>query len=97
MTRYYASKELSWRGNALYTGARKLAEIIPDGKWSGMWRQLTDMLNLTSARDAARVLVLGQLNKAKGQETAPGQSPRRKSGGRVPGQPPWSENGSTAL
>jgi len=46
----------------LYFGRRKLAEVVPDDRWSGMWRvklpngQLSDMVNLTRAKDAAMAL-----------------------------------------
>jgi hypothetical protein len=39
-----------------------IAEIVPDSNWSGMWRiawpdgRLSDMVNLTRARDAAQVI-----------------------------------------
>jgi hypothetical protein len=39
-----------------------LAEVVPDANWSGMWRvrwpdgQLSDMANLTRAKDAAFVI-----------------------------------------
>jgi hypothetical protein len=49
---------------ALYYGnARKpLARIVPDGRWPGMWRiswsdgRLSDMVNLSRAKDAAIAL-----------------------------------------
>jgi hypothetical protein len=49
---------LEWR---LYYGKRRtsLIHVVPDGKWPGMWRvrhadgRLTDMANLTWAKDAA--------------------------------------------
>jgi hypothetical protein len=48
-----------------YGKSRKaLAEVIPDDEHAGMWRirwpddQLSDMVNLTRAKDAARVLAM---------------------------------------
>ena len=51
----------------LVTG-RLLASIEPDGNWVGMFRvrlpdHLTDMVNLTRAKDAAIGLALGDLNR----------------------------------
>jgi hypothetical protein len=46
-----------------------LAAIEPDREWPGMWRvrmpdrHLTDMLNLSRAKDAAAPLTLTVLNK----------------------------------
>ena len=43
--------------------AKVLAEVIPDDEYAGMWRirwpdrQLSDMVNLSRAKDAAMVLV----------------------------------------
>jgi hypothetical protein len=50
---------------SLYYGksAKVLAEVIPDNEYAGMWRirwpdrQLSDMVNLSRAKDAAMVLV----------------------------------------
>jgi hypothetical protein len=60
---------LKWDGLQLRlpTG-RLLATIEPDAKWSGMYRvrlvgePLTDMVNISRARDAAIGLVLAKLN-----------------------------------
>lgn len=72
MTRVYASKELEWVGRWLVVrGAGKKSpqiEIVPDEKYPGMWRvrkldgTLTDMVNRTRARDAARAILLYALN-----------------------------------
>ena len=46
---------------------KALAEVIPDDEYAGMWRirwpdgQLSDMVNLTRAKDAARVLAMRDL------------------------------------
>ena len=49
---------------------RMLALVVPDAKWSGMYRvhhmgKITDMVNLTRAKDAAISIALAQLNSAK--------------------------------
>jgi hypothetical protein len=75
--RMFGHRDLQWRGNALHLGQRKLAEVIPDAKWAGMWRvrlpggHLTDMVNISRARDAARSLALADLN-CGAQETPSG-------------------------
>lgn len=59
---------LKWQGDRLYFGNRLMASIEPDSKYPNMWRvrlpdgKLSDMVNQTSARDAARALALAQLN-----------------------------------
>lgn len=66
--RVYANQELTWRGNVLCLGRRKLTEIVQDDRYPTMWRvrradgTLSDMLNITRARDAARGLALSILN-----------------------------------
>ena len=49
------------------SGRRVVATIEPDSKWSGMWRvrcsgSLTDMVNLSRAKDAAISAALSDLN-----------------------------------
>jgi hypothetical protein len=52
-------KDLSWKGDWLYAGSRKLIRIVPDQKYPHMWRvelpddRLTDMVNRSRAKDAA--------------------------------------------
>jgi len=80
----FGREDLIWRGNVLRAGRVKLAEIRPDDLWSGMWRVTTpsgvsDLTNLSRARDAAVALGLGTLNKNYAEETALGASPIRKS------------------
>jgi hypothetical protein len=77
MSRVYAARELEWRDNRLVVqgGGRRspMTEIVPDAEWTDMWRvrrldgSLTDMVNRSRARDAAKVILLGVLNS---QETA---------------------------
>lgn len=48
-----------WRGHVLFGDGRKLAEVVPDDRWPGMYRvrdsegQLSDMANLSWAKAAA--------------------------------------------
>ena len=85
--RDFRSRELHWRGNALHLGGRRLAQIEPDAKWPEMWRvrlpddRLSDMVNISRARDAARALAIKILNSPQGAQEAP---PIEQNGGRVP-------------
>jgi hypothetical protein len=60
--------DLKWEGDRLYFRNRLMASIEPDSKYPNMWRvrlpngRLSDMINQTRARDAARALALAQLN-----------------------------------
>jgi hypothetical protein len=67
--RYYSADELEWRGDVLHLGkGRALVSIEPDVQWPAMWRarypdgRVTDMVNRTRAKDAARSIALGMLN-----------------------------------
>jgi hypothetical protein len=71
----FGNHELTWRGNDLHVGhSRKpLLSIVRDENWPSMWRVLhggllSDMVNLTRARDAARGVALAVLNKKQGEE-----------------------------
>lgn len=66
--------QFSWRKNVLYRYGQRdpVAEVVPDGKWPGMWRlrllpsgNLSDMVNLSRANDAAVVRVMRVLNAKK--------------------------------
>jgi hypothetical protein len=62
-------------------GGKTLAEIQPDPKWPAMWRvvmpattaapdaRITDLVNLSRARDAALTLALTILNRKHAEET----------------------------
>jgi hypothetical protein len=56
----FGRDELDWHGNVLQLGRGKLAQIEPDAVWPSMWRvrtpdgRLTEMVNISRARDAAR-------------------------------------------
>jgi hypothetical protein len=63
----FGRNELVWDGLKLKLGARVTATIEPDANWGGMWRvrlgrRLSDMANLSRAKDAAISIVLRGLN-----------------------------------
>ncbi len=74
MAHRYATAELKWRkaedGYALHLGRSKqaLVSVVPDAVYPGMWRMrradgsLTDMSNISWAKDAALSIALGVLN-----------------------------------
>ena len=68
----YDRQDLIWDGRQLRLLSNRgvvLASIEPDQTWPGMWRvrlpggYLTDMVNLSRAKDAAASLALGVLNR----------------------------------
>ena len=68
----YDRQDLIWDGSQLRLLSNRglvLATIEPDQSWPGMWRvrlpdgYLTDMVNLSRAKDAAASLALGVLNQ----------------------------------
>jgi hypothetical protein len=75
--RIVSHQALTWKGPVLYFKRRKMFEIVQDAKYPTMWRvrhadgRLSDMVNLTRARDAATGLALAALN-SKGEESARG-------------------------
>jgi hypothetical protein len=70
--------DIKWTGLRLRlrTG-RLLATVEPDARWAGMYRvrlvgePLTDMVNLSRAKDAAISLVLANLNREISTSDAP--------------------------
>jgi hypothetical protein len=65
----YDQHDLRWDGHRLRLhSGRLLATIVSDQEWVGMWRvrmpdgHVSDMVNLTRAKDAARLLALASLN-----------------------------------
>lgn len=79
--RIYRREDLNWRRDTLRLDRRELACLVPDGKWSGMWRvklangRLTDMANKAWAKETAFALALRTLHaKQETQETPPGPS-----------------------
>ena len=86
-SRIFGRHDLTWHGNVLKLGSRKVAEIVPDVTWSGMWRKagdrISNMVNRVRACDAASALALGVLNGKRTQET-PAEAPyKRKNGAGV--------------
>jgi hypothetical protein len=81
--------DLIWRGDDLCAGSRRLVSIVPDKTWPSMWRvrqgdKLSDMTNITRARDAARAVALAILNGApEGEERPLAAPPMRSSTSRV--------------
>jgi hypothetical protein len=69
MRKYHDPAVLRWDGLQLrLKSGRLLATVEPDSKWPGMYRvrmrdgQLSDMVNLSRAKDAARSLAMATLN-----------------------------------
>jgi hypothetical protein len=64
--------QLTWHGNNLCVGRSSLVSIEQDETWPTMWRvrhgdQLSDIVNKTRARDAARCLALSLLQEGGAQ------------------------------
>ena len=71
--RTYGLQDIHWEGHRLrLSTGRLLATVEPDRHWAGMYRVrfrdglLTDMVNLTRAKDAAIALALTNLNNKPG-------------------------------
>ena len=61
----HVRRDAVWRGDILFIGRRKLASIISDPIWPGMWRakigdHLTDLCNRTRAKDAALTIACAE-------------------------------------
>jgi hypothetical protein len=72
--------ELIWRGNDLCAGNRRLVSIEQDKTYPAIWRvrlgeRLTDMVNVTRARDAARAAALAILNRSPDRGIRPLAAP----------------------
>ena len=73
--RIYGRQDIRWDRHRLRLSTGRLLAIVEaDPQWAGMYRvrfgdHLTDMVNLTRAKDAAVCLSLSVLNSAK-QEAA---------------------------
>jgi hypothetical protein len=72
----YDRHDLKWIGRELrLNSGRLLATVEPDGNFVGMFRirlpsgYLTDMVNLTRAKDAAISIALTDLNISKRRQT----------------------------
>jgi hypothetical protein len=64
------TNDLQWRGDKLMLGTRNTGvKTIPESKWPGMFRveyppgTISDMVNLSRARDAAVYIVTDRLNR----------------------------------
>jgi hypothetical protein len=75
--RLYGRQDIRWDGRLLrLSTGRLLATVERDAQWAGMYRvrlpgrPLTDMLNLTRAKDAAISLALSALNNEKSDKQA---------------------------
>jgi len=68
----------------LKSGRRVVATIEPDSKWPGMWRVrrggvISDLLNLSRAKDAAIAIALSDLNALdRGDAPAKGADRRHR-------------------
>jgi hypothetical protein len=86
---------ISGRGGPLF-------RVVPDGRFAGMWRVvddrggLSDLANLTRARDAAASLALATLNRQTAQGCAAGTPRTRESGLPAAWQPQEPERTSGA-
>lgn len=73
VTHIYSHLDMQWKGTELrLNSGRLLAEVIPDMEWGKMWRvftvhdrRLSDMVNLTRAKDAAVLLAMQHLNERR--------------------------------
>lgn len=69
----YGGENLEWRGDVLRPNNRSkrpTVQLERDEKYPGMWRVVSpdgarsDMLNRARAKDAAKMILLGLLNRA---------------------------------
>jgi hypothetical protein len=66
----HVRRDAVWKGNDLVFRRRIVASIEPDSKYPNMWRvrlpggHVTDMVNLTRAKDAAVSLVAAEMAAA---------------------------------
>jgi hypothetical protein len=70
-------EDLTWTGNELRYGRRVVATIEPDAEWPKLYRvrlsngHLTDLVNRTRAKDAARCLAITHLNGPRETQRSP--------------------------
>jgi hypothetical protein len=88
----YGHQDLHWKDSRLYLGSCATGNsITPDTKYPSMWRvrypdgSLSDIVNLTRARDGARCLALAVLNT---RETRVAASPTAQNAQGVVTSPP---------
>ncbi len=95
--RIVSHQALTWKGNTLFFKRRKMVEIEQDARYPKMWRvkhpdgRLSDMVNLTRARDAAVGFALASLNSGTKETPSGGRQSEFKSDP-VPRQPPEGNN-----
>jgi hypothetical protein len=71
MTKTYESRDLYFDGLTLrLKSGRILAAVVPDDKWPDMYRvrigrDISDMANLSRAKDAALSLALSELRRSQ--------------------------------
>lgn len=88
--------DLRWNGLALHLGnrAQPLLIVEPDARWPGMFRirlregRLSDMVNLSRAKDAATTIALIEVNKPKRGRSPAEAASRRVLGWQAP-LPPY--------
>ena len=100
----YGHQDLHWKDSRLYLGSCATGNsITPDTKYPSMWRvrypdgSLSDIVNLTRARDGARCLALAVLNTREtrvaaspiAQNAQGGDQPRLRSGSLSPQSPTY--------
>ena len=66
----------------LKSGRRVIATIAPDSKWPGMWRvrrggPISDMVNLSRAKDAAIAIARSDFNALGRGDAPPKEADRR--------------------
>jgi hypothetical protein len=75
--RVFSNEALDWRGNDLCLMRKRIVSIQQDSTHPAMWRvrmpdgRLTDMVNLSRARDAARAIALSILNTEENHSAPP--------------------------
>jgi len=71
MTHVFGNTDLQWDAHTVRARGRKFPklQIVPDATYPGMWRvqypdgRLSDMVNKTRAKDAAKSILLAILNR----------------------------------
>jgi len=88
MSTVYSRRNLTWvqDGSAwvVRNGRLELARVVPDEKQPGMWRvrcadgRLSDMANITWAKDAAATMALAVLNRSDDARTDGGDGAQKE-------------------
>ena len=89
--RIFGRHQLFWKDDQLFRWGSDdvLAKVAPDAKWPGMWRihangRISDMVNLSRAKDSAMSWALGKLNRKGQEETAAVPVPDASNPGQAP-------------